>query len=406
MNRSLRFTFLDSWHCVPDQGSGTTVGIAGLSQALELLGHRVEVIRPIRASRRLVDRIRFNLSLANRIDSGDEPDVVIGFDLDGFRWTHRRPRHVPYIVSLKGIAADEARFARSAREGWVLRMLAILERRNASGADQVLVPSRYSREFAVDRYGIPPGKIQVVPEAIDIRTWKALRDRHGDPHAGNRSRPPTVLSVARQYPRKDTRTLLRAMKVVVARHPEVRLIVIGGGPELPRLRRLSRNLDLDGHVSFRGPVARDRDVRAAYFEADLFCLPSRQEGFGIVFVEAMAAGLPVVAARAGATTEVVEHERTGLLVPPSDPEALASALMRLLASPEERRTLGAAGIRAAERYRLEAVGNDLVHRVRPLIEASHQASPVSFAASRSGRRHRCSPHPPTSQRDTAGPGHR
>ena len=168
------------------------------------------------------------------------------------------------------------------------------------------------------------------------------------------------------------------MKVVVDSYPEVRLIVIGGGPELPRLRSLSSELALDEHVTFRGPVARNRDVRAAYSEADLFCLPSRQEGFGIVFVEAMAAGLAIVAARAGATPEVVEHARTGLLVSPSDPGALASALMRLLASPEERRTLGAAGTRAAERYRLETVGRDLVHRIRPLVEASRQERPVSF----------------------------
>ncbi len=378
MSGSLRFAFLDSWHPDPERGSGTAVGIAGLVQALELLSHRVEIIRPVRATRRLVDRIRFNLSLADRITSGDEPDVVVGFDLDGFRWAHRRPRGVPYVVSLKGIAADEARFARSPRERWVLRMLASLEQTNALGADQVVVPSRYSRDFAVDHYGIPAGKIQVVPEAIDVRPWRALGDRHRDPDGGNPSRPPTILSVARQYPRKDTRTLLHAMKVVVDSYPEVRLIVIGGGPELPRLRSLSSELVLDEHVTFLGPVARNRDVRAVYSEADLFCLPSRQEGFGIAFVEAMAAGLAIVAARAGATPEVVEHARTGLLVPPSDPGALASALMRLLASPEERRTLGAAGTRAAERYGLETVGRDLVHRIRPLVEASRQERPVSF----------------------------
>ena len=174
MSGSLRFAFLDSWHPDPERGSGTAVGIAGLVQALELLSHRVEIIRPARATRRLVDRIRFNLSLADRITSGDEPDVVVGFDLDGFRWAHRRPRGVPYIVSLKGIAADEARFARSPRERWVLRMLASLERTNALGADQVVVPSRYSRDFAVDHYGIPAGKIQVVPEAVDVRPWRAL----------------------------------------------------------------------------------------------------------------------------------------------------------------------------------------------------------------------------------------
>ena len=366
MNRSLRFTFLDSWHPDPDRGSGTAVGIASLARALELLGHTVEIIRPVHASRTLVNRIRFNFSLVDRIGARDNPDAVIGFDMDGFRWSRRRVRGIPYIVSLKGIAADEACFAQSARERWVLRMLASLERTNALGANQVLVPSRYSRDFAVDHYGIPAGRIHVVPEAIDIRTWTELRHRHMNLHADNPSRPPTILSVAHQYPRKDTASLLHAMRIVVERHPEAHLIVVGGGPMLPRLRRLSGALGLDAHVSFRGPVARDDEVRAAYFEADIFCLPSRQEGFGLVFVEAMAAGLPIVAVRAGATPEVVEHERTGLLVPPSDPVALASTLMRLLTSPETRKRLGEAGTRMAERYGLETVGRCFVDRIESL----------------------------------------
>ena len=378
MNRSLRFAFLDSWHSDPERGSGTAVGIAGLARALEFVGHRVEMIRPTRTGRGLASRILFNISLRDRFTSDHMPDVVIGFDLDGFHWSRRRPRGLPYVVALKGIAADEARFERSARQRWLLRSIAALERRNAAGADRVLVPSRYSRQCTVNHYRIPATRVDVVPEAVDLRPWRALAQQYRGDGAKNRIRPLTILSVAHQYPRKDTRTLIRAMKIVVEGHPAARLVVIGGGPELPRLRSLAGELALEKHVSFRGPVARDHDVREAYFEADLFCLPSRQEGFGIVFVEAMAAGLPVVATRSGATPEVVQHGRTGLLVPPSDPNALAAALARLLASPDERRMLGAAGTRAAERYGLEVVGRALVHRIRPIVEASRQERSVSF----------------------------
>ena len=378
MNRSLRFAFLDSWHSDPERGSGTAVGIAGLARALESVGQRVEVIRPTRTGRGLANRILFNISLPDRLTSDQTPDIVVGFDLDGFRWARRRPRDRPYVVALKGIAADEARFERSARQRWLLRSIAALERRNAACADRVLVPSRYSRQCAVDHYGIPGAMVEVVPEAVDLRPWRTLARQYRDEDASNSLQPPTVLSVARQYPRKDTQTLIRAMKIVVEGHPAARLVVIGGGPELPRLRNLANELALEDHVSFRGPLARDHDVRAAYFEADLFCLPSRQEGFGIVFVEAMAAGLPVVAARAGATPEVVKHGRTGILVPPSDPDALAAVLVRLLASPDERRMLGEAGTRAAERYGLEVVGRDLVRRIRPVVEASRQERSGSF----------------------------
>ena len=378
MSRSLRFAFLDSWHSDPERGSGTAVGITGLARALEFVGHRVEMIRPTRTGRGLANRILFNISLRDRVTSGHMPDVVVGFDLDGFRWARRRPRGLPYVVALKGIAADEARFERSARQRWLLRSIAALERRNAAHADGILVPSRYSRQCVVDYYRIPPTRVEVIPEAVDLRPWRTLARQYRGEGARNRLRPPTVLSVARQYPRKDTRTLLRAMKIVVERYPTVRLAVIGGGPELRHLGCLSNELGLNRHVSFRGPVARDHDVRTAYFEADVFCLPSRQEGFGIVFVEAMAAGLPVVAARAGAVPEVVRHGRTGLLVPPSDPDALATALISLLKNPEKRRRLGAAGPRVAERYGLGTVGRDLVHGIRSLVDASHRAGPGSI----------------------------
>ena len=158
--------------------------------------------------RGLAGRILFNISLRDRVISDHTPDVVVGFDLDGFRWAHRRPQGLPYVVALKGIAADEARFERSARQRWLLRSIATLERRNAGGADRVFVPSRYSRRRAVDHYGIPAGKIEVVPEAVDLRPWRALAQEYRGEGARNRLRHPTILSVARQYPRKDTRTLL------------------------------------------------------------------------------------------------------------------------------------------------------------------------------------------------------
>jgi glycosyltransferase involved in cell wall biosynthesis len=109
-------------------------------------------------------------------------------------------------------------------------------------------------------------------------------------------------------------------------------------------------------VSLRGAVERDEDVRAAFLDAQVFCLPSRQEGFGIVFVEAMAAGLPIVAARSAAVPEVVSHGETGILVAPGNVRALGDALTNLLGDPEERVRLGDAGIQKANALDLATVG--------------------------------------------------
>jgi glycosyltransferase involved in cell wall biosynthesis len=355
----LHILFLDSWKSGAWDGSGTAVGIAGLRKGLEGLGHRVEVLRPEgRTDPGLLERLWFNVRLPGRIRA---PDLVVGFDLDGFRWSRARKGSrtgagpggsAPYLVSLKGVAADEARFATSRAEALHLRVLAALERRNARHADAVLVPSRYSARVVNREYGIPESRIRVVPEAVDTAPFETLRlDPPPLPAA------PTILSVARQYPRKDTATLLRALPRVRERIPEVRLRVIGGGPELPRLNALALKLSLGSSVTFDGAVPDDEEVRRAHFQAHLFCLPSLQEGFGIAFVEAMAAGLPVVAARAGAAPDVIDEGVTGVLVPPGDPSALANALIRLLDGEEGRRErgrLGAAGPERARRFTPEA----------------------------------------------------
>lgn len=361
---ALDIAFLDSWRTGAWDGSGTAVGISGLRHGLETLGHRVEVLRPpagpARSSHGLAGRLAYNWRLPRRLhDLGGKADLIVGFDLDGVRWSRRRPRNAPpYLVSLKGIADDEARFAASRSEALHLRLLGALERRNARGADRVLVPSRYSEAVAKDRYGIDPDRIRVVPEAVDTTPFEALR-RTRPP----RPEAPTVLSVARQYPRKDTATLLRALPLVRERIPEVRLRIIGGGPELPRLLALARELRLGRSVAFEGAVPDDAEVHRAYFEAHVFCLPSRQEGFGIVFVEAMAAGLPIVAARAGAVPEVVEEGTTGLLVPPRSPEPLADALIRLLEDDAERERLAAAGPERARRFAPGAIAERFLDAV-------------------------------------------
>jgi glycosyltransferase involved in cell wall biosynthesis len=111
-------------------------------------------------------------------------------------------------------------------------------------------------------------------------------------------------------------------------------VVIGDGPEHGALRELVQRLGLGEVVRLLGALPDDGEVREWYRRSAAFCLPSIQEGFGIVFLEAMASGLPVVSTTATAIPEVVPHGRAGLLVPPRDPQALAEALITLLSNEE------------------------------------------------------------------------
>ncbi len=354
--------FLNSWTLAPEKGTGTAAAISGLGQGLEALGCRVTWIAPGGNDRgrplSLARRLAFNLGLRRRLAGAlarlGPVDAVVGFDLDGCFLAPpgaagERPAR---IVSLKGVAAEERRHERGA-PGLTLGLLARLEGRNARRADRVVVTSEYCRRAAAAAYGVEPGRLLVVPEGIRLAEWRpeavdevAAGEGTGGVGAGG----PVILSVARQYRRKDTATLLAALPAVFRRHPGVRVRIVGGGPELPSLVARARALGLDGAVRFLGEVPDERQVRREYFAADLFCLPSLQEGFGIAFLEAMAAGLPVVAAAAGAVPELVPDGEAGLLVPPRDPEALAAALVRLLDDAELRHRFGAAGRRRAEGY--------------------------------------------------------
>ena len=282
---------------------------------------------------------------------------MVGCDLDGFLWARRRGRR-PFVVMLKGIIADELRNERGLVRA-LLGVQARWERRNTARADAVVVPSRYSAAVAAEVYGVPAARIGVVPEGIDLAAWRArLAAAPRRPRAG-----PTVLAVGRTYARKRFPDLLHAAARLKPAIPGLRVRVVGKGPEWDALVRLHAALGLGDTVALRGDVTWD-ELAEEYVNADCFCLPSVQEGFGIVFLEAMAAGLPVVACRAAAVPEVVREGETGVLVPPRAPPALADALADLLRSPERARALGgAARVRVAD-YAVERVAERFLDTVR------------------------------------------
>lgn len=344
----MKLAFLDSWYTDPDRGSGSSMAIHGLGDALRGLGHPVERIAPRRgAAGSLRTRLAFNVGLRWRLDP-DAHDAIVGFDLDGCFLPPSASGSLR-VASLKGVAADEARFESGVPRAR-LRLLAALEARAARRADRVVVTSRYCLERAAEAYGLPRSRFDIVPEGIDLEGWRGALRRTSTAASDGRRDAPTVLTVARQYPRKDTRSLLEALPAVLASVPEARLRIVGGGPELPALKRRASDLAVESSVTFLGEVGRRDEVVREYAGADVFCLPSRQEGFGIVFLEAMATGLPIVACRAAAVPEVVPDGDVGLLVPPSDPSALARALVKVLGSPELGRRLGAVGRERVRRY--------------------------------------------------------
>jgi glycosyltransferase involved in cell wall biosynthesis len=330
------------------EGSGTWVGISVLRDAIVALGHEVTIIAPPpRAGRETtLSRIRFNIRLRKQLRS-ITADVVVGFDLDGVFAAKSSARHV---AAIKGVRGDEAKYERGMRR-IALAIQSRLERWHVHRADRVIATSAYSAGRIASLYGLDRGRIAVVPELIDLEAWdRALRN------APAKDGPPRILTVAHLYPRKGIDSLLRAFAAVSA---EAVLRIVGTGRESERLIRLARDLAISDRVNFLGHLPFSELV-AEYRDATLFGLPTEQEGFGIVFLEAMASSLPIVATRVAAVPEVVAEGVNGLLVNAGDETALAQALKRLLGDPQLREQLGREGRKRVEQFAAPTVARQFL----------------------------------------------
>ena len=211
----------------------------------------------------------------------------------------------------------------------------------------------------------PAGFIRVVPLGTDPEQFKPgldagpLRDRYGLDGDGQ-----WILTVARLVPHKGVDVTLHALAGLAVEHPGLRYAVVGQGDHQTALESLATGLGLRHRVRFLTDVT-DRDLPAIYNLADLYVGVSRQagldvEGFGISLLEASASGLPVVAGKSGGIPDAVQDGRTGVLVDPEDPRAVATAIDGLLRDSTTARRLGDTGRRTVESsFTWNRVVNDL-----------------------------------------------
>lgn len=227
-----------------------------------------------------------------------------------------------------------------------------LERRAIGGADAVITLTARTAALLV-RDGLPVHRVWVIPSGYEPTLFgEVAPDPYVSALAGSR-----VLYVGRLHRQKDVLTLVRAAALL--RTPDAKVVIIGDGPDRPMLERAILDLGLRDVVTLLGAVPHWR-VPGVLAAGQVLALPSRYEELGSVLIEAMRAGLPVVASRTGGIPDLVADGETGLLVPPGDPASLALALDRVLAARDS-----AARMRANARLRAESYNWDaLAQRVR------------------------------------------
>jgi glycosyltransferase involved in cell wall biosynthesis len=286
----------------------------------------------------------------------------------------RRLRRLPLVVHFHGPWAAES-LAMGERSRLRLAAKKAVELSVYRRASEVIVHSHAFKRVLVESYGLRPWNVHVLPPGVDLHRFtvgdrRAARSRLDLPQAGK-----VVATVRRLVPRMGIDVLLEACTRLDAETAQDLIVLIGGdGPERARLEALARRLGLAAHVRFLGRVS-ETELADAYRAADVSVVPSTAlEGFGLVVLEALACGTPVVASDVGGLGEALVDLDPSLIVPPGDADQLASHLRRALSTPTSLPT--SAACRAhAERFAWPAAAEqhkEVYERARGVTPAARK----------------------------------
>jgi glycogen synthase len=372
-----------SWEYPPVVVGGLGTHVHQLAEALALAGHEVVVVSR-HADGLATDEVRAGV----RIVRVREDPPVFGFGTELLAWTmafnHALTRsalaacerfapqvvhahdwlvahaavtlaehlRVPLVSTVHGTEAGR-------HQGWlpepVNRSIHSVEWWLAHGSRRVIACSAYMRWEITRLFDVPAHRVEVIPNGVPLEQFAVDADRVAAARARFGAGGPIILYVGRLVYEKGIQDLLAALPKLRRRHRNLRLIVCGTGPLESDLRQQATRLRLGRSVEFTGFLP-EADLTALTAAADCACVPSIYEPFGLVALEAAAAGTPLAVADVGGLREFVEPGRTGVRFPPADPAALADAVDGLLSDQVLARRLSRAARAAlAERYAWPAI---------------------------------------------------
>jgi glycosyltransferase involved in cell wall biosynthesis len=300
--------------------------LAGMRATVECIGTpNMSVTQSVRALRRRLAEI--------------EPDVV---------HTHNEKAHIHGALATLGWSRPALVHTRHGR-GQVGSIISKAANRLAIHRTRFIACVSADATAVARAEGARPEQLKVVLNAIDVSAYDVSNFE-------SRAATPRAVTVARLAPVKDIGTMVRAARSIKNAVPDFRLDIVGDGESRPELELLSRELELTDSVTFHGASI---DPRPYLSHATVFLQSSISEGISLTLLEAMAAGLPIVATDVGGNREVVEVGRTGLLVEPRSPEALAEATLRVLGNPATAVSMSrAARTRAEQVFSLDRMVAD------------------------------------------------
>jgi glycosyltransferase involved in cell wall biosynthesis len=261
----------------------------------------------------------------------------------------------PFIHTIHGVLADEYEQARKDTHQTLrqktanifMHYLAGLEAKTAKNATLIVTISNYSLQKIQQHYNIESDKVRIVPNGVDTVKFKPTLAVAAAKRQFGLDTRPSVLFVGSLIPRKGLALLVEAAKRVVKAREDAQFVIAGKGPLKEQLTDKIKKAGLSCNFMFLGNIKED-ELTALYNCADVFVLPSIQEGQGIVLLEAQACGKPIAAFNIGGVNEAVKSGETGLLVEAGNTDALADGLLKLLDDEPLRLRMGAEGRRFVE----------------------------------------------------------
>ena len=202
-------------------------------------------------------------------------------------------------------------------------------------ADRIILVSKKLKEISDNNVGFA-NKSTVINNGVAVNNiLKEKNIKLGESTLDSR----IILSVSYLITRKAINFNLKAIAQLINKYPNLKYLIIGDGPEMRHLKELSNNLRINKHVEFLGQLSHE-NVLVYMAKADIFSLPSWNEAFGVVYIEAMAQGTPVIGCQGEGIEDFVEHGITGMLVKPKDVDSLVKAMDYLLTNPDEAQAIG------------------------------------------------------------------
>ena len=299
-----------------------------------------------------LDNWFFNRSLIRKANV-IENDIFEAHGVSGYSFPKTLSKldiNKPFVHTIHGVLADEYEQAKKSGDSsfrgrianYLMKHLSKLEKKTAEKASLIVTISNYSKQMILKHYDIEASKIRIVPNGVDPGKFKPIKDSEYIRRQFGLGKDLNVLFVGSLIPRKGLIYLVNAAKVIVASQPNTKFIIVGDGPLKYELKDSVKAVNLSKNFMFMGNI-KEEQLSALYNCADVFVLPSIQEGQGIVILEAQSSAKPIVAFDIGGVNEAVRNGETGLLVESGNTDALAEGLLKILTDAQLRAKMGANG---------------------------------------------------------------